>query len=222
MQNPFQYFSRHLERVQLFTVKTPTVFRMGYPGKAAEFYDTLERSRIPFTLEAAVHNFGKEIAWYMAMPISVYPLIEHNLKKALPGTEMYAMHDYNLFSVGHAVEAGYLVPKNKTTEASGEMTAFSRMAKELSTVELLGESASFQVISKPEKRGSAMNMRLVTSANTPFRAREVFDTAAQSFKNFKAVRVKNEDFIDQFSYHIFEPKQKVVLQGGELSQIFHF
>lgn len=86
---------------------------------------------------------------------------------------------------------------------------------------------------KIQKDNFELNVRLIVSANDKERAKEVFSQIngvfeqfstpkLNGFKSIEAKRGKLKELLYNYSFRIFNPKEKMILNTEEITSIFHF
>lgn len=109
----------------------------------------------------------------------------------------------------------------------------NKAPKELKALTPIQEEEIKAISEKAQKVGFAANVRLVASAGTKGRAEEILSQMEKGFSQFsspnlnsfkvnRATDKKVSRLIYQYSFRLFDIRQKMVLNTEELSSIFHF
>jgi len=204
-----------------------------------KFFETLVEIKQPVVLEAAVPQVGEEIHFYLAAEANVSDLISHQIQKIWPGVQISSADDYDIFNLRGFNEGVYLkgTPESSfLTYQQVETDNFSLVLAVLARLEEIGEGAALQVVIQPlaktfwqrffsGKNSQALfkiNLRIIVSAASQFRVKEIFGDLNNIFL-LKTAKPKNlKKFHFGFCFRDFDNEQKIILNSEALATIFHF
>jgi hypothetical protein len=158
----------------------------------------------PFTIEVAVHQLGRDVHSYVALPAK-------KAEKFTLLTGWKQVPDYNIYHPGGAYLGGSL----RTKEASSlGVDIFLRLLTELdfSKVNEVGEGVVFQLVFGRRGRGNSVrgNARVLVSAPTPYQAQEIVASLKKELSGCKWAEGKDRDFVDAVTYRKFNPREGMV------------
>lgn len=215
------------------------------------FFNLLSHFESSVVFEIAVHHVGEEIHFYLIGDKKTLNFVGCRIKLLWPGVQLSLVEDYDVFNPQGFNEGAYLKLAHeislpiKTYQESDSDTLIPILAV-LARLEEVGEGAALQIIFKPAARSIRrkisnkkkiakplfrVNLRLVISAGSQFRTKEIFDNLINGFSRFstlrenefKAVKPKNiKKFHFDFSFREFDEEQTMILNSEELASIFHF
>ncbi len=208
--------------------------------------------RKTFTLEAVVPHVGDKIHFYIAVPIVAARRVERELRRLFGGFAVERIHDDHIvfYPYGAAVGAFLMQKDSPATpipvyrEIGADL--FKDVLQGLSEVSQIGEGAAVQFVVNPigAKKVSGfpsaklkpldsfyeVNVRVVASAGSEFRARDILNGIVAGFEKFRgpgrnALRASkphtSHALILQFLSRAFNNKQKMLLTGTELASLYH-
>ena len=218
---------------------------------AENFFDFLSGFGNLVVLEAAVHHVGDEIHFYLVGDRKTLNFTGRQIQKIWPGVQMDIVDDYDVFNPQGFNEGAYLKLVHdsslpiKTYEQTGADT-FAPILAVLAKLEEVGEGAALQLLFKPApqsirrkithkekiaKHLFQVNFRLVASASSQYRVKEIFENLISSFSRFSSLR-ENElkvikpknigKFHFGFCFREFDEEQAMILNSEELASLFHF
>ena len=220
-------------------------------GLSEKFFGLLSRFENSVIFEVAVHHVGEEIHFYLIGDRRALNFVGHRIKLLWPGVQLNLVEDYDIFNPQGFNEGAYLKLAHEfslpiKTYRDSDTDTFAPILAVLARLEEIGEGVGLQIIFRPapksirrkidNKRKIAkplfeVNFRLVISAGSQFRAKEIFENSINSFSRFatisenefKIARPKNiKKFHFDFSFREFDKEQVMVLNSEELASIFHF
>lgn len=151
----------------------------------------------PFALEVAVHQLGKEIHYYLAVPRKLVPAVV----KRFGAREV---QDYDIYR-SRGSHLGFYLKGGPWPQLNLRVVDFSRINE-------IGEGAVLQmmVISKGSRK--LANLRVLVSAPSPYQAQEITLGLNSSLTEFKpTVVTKNmPEFIHQVTFREFDEEGAVV------------
>ncbi len=220
-------------------------------GLSEKFFNLLSHFENSVIFEVAVHHVGEEIHFYLIGDKKTLNFVGRQIKLLWPGVQLSLVEDYDVFNPQGFNDGAYLKLAHefslpiKTYEESDADT-FAPILAVLSRLEEIGEGAALQIIFKPAPKSIRrkiankkkiakplfkVNLRLVISAGSQFRAKEIFENLLNAFSRFstlsenefKVVKPKNiKRFHFDFSFREFDEEQMMILNSEELASIFHF
>ncbi len=216
-----------------------------------KFFNLLSQLDNPVIFETAVHYVGDEIHFYLIGDEKTLNFISRRIKMHLPGIQLSVVEDYDIFNPEGFNEGAYLKLAHdfslpiRTYEKAG-IDTFAPILAVLAKLEEIGEGAALQIILKPAPRSIRqkitnkekfakpffwVNLRLVASAPSQFRVKEIFENLINNFSQFsgleenelKVAKPKNiKKFHFAFSFREFDKDEEMILNSEELASIFHF
>ena len=216
-----------------------------------KLFGLLSRFESSIVFEVSVHHVGEEIHFYLIGDKKILNFVGRQIKTIWPGVQLNLVEDYDIFNPQGYNDGAYLKLAHdfslpiKTYEDSGTDT-FAPVLAVLARLEEIGEGVALQLILKPAPNSIRrkisnkskiakplfkVNMRLVVSASSQFRAKDIFENLISPFSRFsslsgnelKVVKPKNiKKFHFDFSFREFDEEQTMILNSGELASIFHF
>ncbi len=209
--------------------------------KCEKLIRALSLFRRAFTFEAVVPHVGDRIHFYVAVSRSVAGRAERELRRFFGGFAVEKIHDDHIVFYPHgAAAAAFVTQKDSPAipipvyrEIGADL--FKDILQGLSEVSQIGEGAGVQFVVSPvkEKKSGALyeiNIRVVASAGSEFRARGILEGICAGFEKFKgpgrnALHVSkpraSQTLIRQFLARAFDDGQKVFLTGAELASLYH-
>ncbi len=194
-----------------------------------------------FTFEAVIPHIGDKIHFYVAVPRGIAGRAQRELQRFFGGLAVERIHDDHIVFYPHGVAvAAFVMQKNSPAipipvyrEIGADL--FKDILQGLSEVSRIGEGAGVQFVVNPvkEKKSGSLyeiNVRVVASAGSEFRARGILEGLCAGFEKFKgpgrnALRASkpraSQALIRQFLARAFEDSQKVFLTGAELASLYH-
>ncbi|MEK7520825.1 MAG: type IV secretory system conjugative DNA transfer family protein [Patescibacteria group bacterium] len=140
----------------------------------------------PFIFEAAVHNVGELIHFYLAVPEKSLNFAAGQIQGLWPNAQVSRVDDFNIFNAGGSSVGAYLTLKQSfvlpiRTYQEANIDTFAPVISHLSQLKEVGEGAALQVIIAPappaakknvldaiirlkkgEKLGDILNPKLIT------------------------------------------------------------
>lgn len=179
-------------RHRLFLRKRFTLFEV--PNslfKDLKLADFFKKIPVPFVFEIAVHNLGKEIHYYLAVPMA-------SIRSVVLIFNLRETSEYNIFHSGGSHLGFYL--KNDIEHTPDLSTI------DFSAVNEVGEGVvvQFIVIAKGIKK--LANFRVLISAPTPYQAQEIAFGINSSLSGFKPVAASKNpaEFINKVTFREFD------------------
>lgn len=151
----------------------------------------------PFALEVAVHQLGKEIHYYLAVPRNLVPAIVKRLGA-------YEVQDYDVCH-SRGSHLGFYLKGGPWPQLDLREVDFSRINE-------IGEGAVLQMIVVSKSGRKLANLRILISAPSPYQAQEIALGLNSSLIEFKpAVVAKNlPEFIHQVTFREFDEEGAAV------------
>lgn len=114
----------------------------------------LVNSKIPFSLESAVNHVGKEINFYVSVPISSVDFAMRQIQGLWADAYIEEVDDYNIFNHQGINQGVYLKQKEVyalpiRTYEEANLDTFLPILNSLSTIQEIGEGAAIQILVKP-------------------------------------------------------------------------
>lgn len=114
----------------------------------------LSQLGIPFSLEAAVHNIGEEINFYICVPMDSIQFVMRQINGLWNDAVIEETDDYNIFNHQGVSQGIYLKQKETfalpvRTYEEASLDTFLPILSNLSKIQELGEGAAIQVLIKP-------------------------------------------------------------------------
>lgn len=109
---------------------------------------------IPFSLEAAVHNIGEEIHFYVSVPENSIQFAMRQIQGLWNDANIQETDDYNIFNNQGVSQAVFLKQKQTyvlpiRTHEEANLDTFLPIISNLSKIQEIGEGAAIQVLVKP-------------------------------------------------------------------------
>ncbi|MFA5099056.1 MAG: type IV secretion system DNA-binding domain-containing protein [Candidatus Paceibacterota bacterium] len=163
------FFVRHLKKKRLLQALDLKILLVRLPDKKSEqktnedflkeinlssqLFGALAGLKSPFALEAAVHNIGEEIHFYIAAPKDSIEFASRQIEGLWSDAKVETVNDYNVFNSGGVNSGVYLKQKSSyvlpiRTYVEANMDTFSTVLSGLSKINEIGEGASIQVLVK--------------------------------------------------------------------------
>lgn len=216
-----------------------------------KFFELLGELNQPIILEAAVHHVGEEIHFYIAVDAKAVNLVRRQIQKIWPGVQLNVADDYDVFNPQGFNEGAYLKLTHEfslplRTYERSETDPFAPVLAVLAKLEEVGEGAAVQLIIQPATKAIQrqikkspkaakslfkVNLRLVASAASQYRVKEIFENLLNVFSRFsglrenelKAVKPQNiKKFHFGFCFREFDEEQAMILNSEELASVYHF
>ncbi len=120
---------------------------------SSQLFSALAGLKSPFALEAAVHNIGEEIHFYIAAPKDSIEFVSRQIEGLWSDAKVEMVNDYNIFNPNGVNSGVYLKQKSSyvlpiRTYAEANMDTFSTVLSGLSKINEIGEGAGIQVLVK--------------------------------------------------------------------------
>jgi len=221
--------------------------------------ETLAAGNYLFTLEAVVPHVGDRVHFYVAVPRNVSVSVEKKLQRIFGRFAVELVHDDHIVFYPHGVSvAASLVQKEPAAiplplyeEVGADI--FKDVLAALRDISAIGEGAATQFVVKPmdsrKFRAAAepknlphcahvklngplfeVNARVVVSAGSEFRARDILGSILTAYERFRGQgrnalkRVTPRSprlFVLEFLDRKFDARQSLVLSTAELANLFH-
>lgn len=241
---------------RLLLLKFPKEERKGKNFKeeirvCEKFFDLLGELKQLIILETAVHHVGEEIHFYIAVDASAVNLVSRQIQKIWPAVQLSVADDYDVFNPQGFNEGAYLKLTHEfslplRTYEQSETDTFAPILAVLAKLEEIGEGAAIQLIIQPAPKAIQrqikkspkaakplfkVNLRLVVSAPSQYRVKEIFEDLINTFSRFsglqenelKAVKPQNiKKFHFGFCFREFDEEQAMILNSEELASVYHF
>jgi hypothetical protein len=213
----------------------------------------------PFVLEAVVPHVGDRVHFYVAVQVGVAVKAARALRRLFGRFAVERVHDDHIvFSPHGAAACAHLAQKEFPAlpiplyrETGADL--WDDVLGALRAVSHIGEGAAVQIVAVPLRaqtflrscRGVplprvahekcaeplfAVNVRLVASAGSAFRARDILGSMCAAFERFRgqernALRAvysrSSHAVVRQFLSRSFEEGQSLILSVSELASIYH-
>ena len=157
----------------------------------------------PFTLEIAVHQLGREVHSYIAVPKDKEDIVKSAGCKNV--------EDYNIYHTGGTHIGGTLIAKNDVEKNIDVLTDLLK-SLDFSKVNDIGDGVVFQFVLGGKKGGKKWesNVRVLASAPTPYQAKEILSTIKCDLPGYRWTEEKSADFIKSVTYRKFDHGKVVV------------
>ncbi|MCR4328219.1 MAG: hypothetical protein NUV53_01745 [Patescibacteria group bacterium] len=195
----------------------------------------------PFTLEAVVPHVGDRVHFYVAVSRGIAGVVRAKMKRIFGAMSVEQVHDDHIVLYPHGVTVGAYVMKKDQSSLSIPLyrdvgaDVFKDVIEGLRVVHAVGEGAGVQIVAIPVVRKELVsyntNVRVVVSAGSEFRTRDILDGIVRGFGRFRgsgrnaltAVKVRNaHTLVRQFLARTYTPEHSMALSGDELATIYHF
>ncbi len=151
----------------------------------------------PFTFEVAIQHLGKEMAYYLIVPM-------RRAKSFLSTKGLTEVKDYHLFHSGGEHLGAYFKDKDSWPQTPFDKINFSKVNE-------VGEGAVVQfVFSKRRKGKTVANLRIAASASSTFQAREIINSLKSSFGEYNSVDSSSEAFMHMVNAREFDPGEQML------------
>ncbi|MBI3046639.1 MAG: type IV secretion system DNA-binding domain-containing protein [Candidatus Harrisonbacteria bacterium] len=119
-----------------------------------QLLNELSNLKIPFALEAAVHNIGEEIHFYLSVPKDSIQFAMRQIQGLWNDASVQEVEDYNIFNHQGVSQGVYLKQKETyvlpiRTYEEANLDTFLPILSTLSKIQEIGEGVSIQVLVKP-------------------------------------------------------------------------
>jgi len=215
------------------------------------FFNLLSHFDRKVVFETAVHHVGEEIHFYLAGDEKTVNFVGEQIHVLWPEVQANIVEDYDIFNHQGFNDGVYLKLSHefslpiKTYEKASADT-FAPILAVLAQLEEIGEGAALQIVLRPADKAARrkiankeklskplfkVNLRLVASAPSQFRLKEILGNFIDSFSQFsdirenelKVIKPKNiKDFYFGFAFRQFDEQETMILNSEELASIFHF
>lgn len=146
------------------------------------FFSTILKFRKPIALEAVVPHVGGAPRLYVSVPSSIADAFVQSVRNAGSSVAVSPASEHQIFNHGGSSAAATV--RRVLTDS------LAPMLRGLQGLETVGEGAAAQLIIRPARRFSPVqaepvfhaNIRLVASAPSEFRARDIVESLAQGFR----------------------------------------
>ncbi|TRZ64366.1 MAG: hypothetical protein D4Q79_01690 [Spirochaetia bacterium] len=120
---------------------------------SSQLFGALAGLNSPFALEAAVHNIGEEIHFYIAAPKDSIEFASRQIEGLWSEAKVETVNDYNIFNPSGVNSGVYLKQKSSyvlpiRTYVEANMDTFSTILSGLSKINEIGEGAGIQILVK--------------------------------------------------------------------------
>ena len=134
--------------------ETPKQELLSEIGKSSQLLSVLANLKIPFALEAAVHNVGEDILFYLAVPEKAVAFAVNQVHGLWPDAQVKPADEYTIFRSDGAASAAYVKLKHSyilpiRTYREAELDTFASVASGFSKLQLAGEGMALQVLVRP-------------------------------------------------------------------------
>ncbi len=161
-------------------------------------HDLLKLLKPPVVFEIAIHQLGRRINYYLAVPAKRSKGIIKRLKAV-------EVPEYSIYHPGGYHLGLYLKDR-------GEWPAFLWDKIDFSKIDAIGESVTIQlVLQKRQRRETMANFRVVISAPSPYRAEEILSSLKPIFSQYKIMEAKSSNFLQQVDWRKFDDKELIWL-----------
>jgi len=162
-------FSRHLKKKRLLQALNLKILLVRLPQKKSEqktkedflkemnlssqLFGALAGLNSPFALEAAVHNIGEEIHFYIATSKDSIEFVSRQIEGLWSEAKIETTNDYNIFNPSGVNSGIYLKQKSSyilpiRTYLEADMDTFSTILSGLSKINEIGEGAGIQILAR--------------------------------------------------------------------------
>lgn len=203
-----------------------------------------------FTLEAVVPHVGDKIHFYIAVSRKVEARVARELRRLFGQYAVERVHDDHIVFSPHGAVAGAMVLQKESPvlpipvyrEIGADL--LKDVLRGLAEVCQIGEGAAVQFVVRPAnsavhplmRKGVpaeplvAVNARVLASAGSEFRAKDILDGIVSGFEKFKgphrnALRAAKlrapHPLVRQFLERTFDRKHAMLLTRQELASLYH-
>ena len=154
--------------------------------------------QLPFVFEVAVDQLGRELSYYVAVSA------KHS-KRVINELGASEVSDYEFYHPQGVHIGAYL-------KGGVDVVGMDISKIDFSSVNEVGESVVVQfVFHKKTGSGIETNIRVLTSAQSSYQAKEIMSRIKSSMSSVKLIDVNSADFITRFNLRKFESKESVTL-----------
>ncbi|MDD9950027.1 MAG: type IV secretion system DNA-binding domain-containing protein, partial [Zetaproteobacteria bacterium] len=147
----------------------------------------------PFILEAAVHNSGSEINFYISVPSERADFTARQIQGLFADAKVEGVSDYNIFTPGGGVTAAYLSLRDSQilplrTYTESEVDTFAQILSNMSKLDEVGEGAALQVVVDKAPSYAKKNiLSAVESLKKGEKLSSIIKRSTVSLKDFKSL-----------------------------------
>ena len=186
---------------------------------SAQLFGILSGLKSPFGLEAAVHNIGEEIHFYVAAPRESLNFVSRQIEGLWKEAQVEQIDDYNVFNSEGVSQGVYL--KQKTSYAlpvrtyqEANVDTFAPILSGLSSINEVGEGAGLQILAKPAPNSAKKTISsMITELKKGMKLDDVLKGATIKLKDIKQAlqpekekKEKEEKIIDEEAIKALEAK----------------
>lgn len=188
--------------------------------------------------EIAIPEEGKEIGFYFAVSKKFHNIVQKQIKSFFPEADIEMVNDFNIFNRRGAVSGSVLKMKYDylpfQTYKKLEHSTLKLITNAISSLKEKGEGIAFQILTRQIKENLfEVNIRILASAETKENADQILSGIENSFAQFEFPDLNNfyslrpqdgalKKLIHNFSFRLFNKKEKICLTAEELTGIFHW
>jgi hypothetical protein len=170
---------------------------------AATLKNVIKFITLPFALEVTVHQLGRDVHTYIALPANRAGQLMHR-------AECREVSDYNVYHPGGVHLGVSLTAKN---ELSNRVDIFRQLLADIdfSKVNEIGEGVVFQLMFR-RKIGEGSwngNIRVLVSAPTPYQAREILSALKKELSDYRWIEEKSRNFFEAVTYREFDKSKEI-------------
>ena len=186
---------------------------------SAQLFGILSGLKSPFGLEAAVHNIGEEIHFYVAAPRESLNFVSRQIEGLWKEARVEEIDDYNIFNSNGVSQGVYF--KQKTSYAlpvrtyqEANVDTFAPILSGLSSINEVGEGAGLQILAKPAPSSAKKTISsMITELKKGMKLDDVLKGATVKLKDIKQAlqpekekKEKEEKIIDEEAIKALEAK----------------
>lgn len=170
---------------------------------SAQLYSILLGLKVPFALEAAVHNIGEEIHFYIGIPKDMTASASRQIEGVFKDVQVEPVDDYNIFnatgvSVGAYITQRYPYALPIRTYQEANADTFSPILSGFSKVSEIGEGVALQVLVRPAPESARKHIfSMLGQLKQGAKFEDIMRGVGITFKDVqKAVVGSPEDVVD--------------------------
>jgi len=218
----FKKFFSHISSLKPLLVTMPMTDKVLDPKKTEELLTRLLNARIPFACEVVVENLGNHLKFFIAVPQQSIHFLKKTFTELWSAAILEENQEGTIFGSSGVREGSYFLPVDSAIP--GSVNDFLKTLHMFSRIELVDEGLALQVVCVPSNEAQKLNtnIRLIASASTPFRTKEIIAHIAATYPSWKISQTSRGDIIDRFVHREFSDAENLKLAPYEITQIFYF
>lgn len=184
---------------------------------SAQLFGILSSLKTTFSLEAAVHNIGEEIHFYVAAPLQSLDFVSRQIEGLFSDAQVERIDDYSIFDSASAISGAYLNQKLSyalpiRTYSEANIDTFAPILSGLSKINEVGEGVAIQILAKPASSSIKKSIiSMIENLKKGKKLEEIFGGFKIDFKDIqKALNPEKKEEKDKKPIIIDEEAIKVL------------